>query len=211
MLIRHSMTRSPRSVGPDELCRDVFEMFQRNCIRHAAVLEDGELVGVVSERDLTRALPFLIADLDTPAEDTVRVLIGTVMARDPRTCELNDPIDRIALEMQAARIGCMPVVDQGKLVGMVTITDLLRGFADHFTQAGGRAVTLVWTHEDRLPRPDIAALCVVHGLRLSTLFESRADSGADVYLVRLHGKEDAFRAFLRSCEAAHLGVLTTTV
>lgn len=183
-------------------------MFQEHCIRHAPVMDDGELVGVVSERDLTRALPFVIADLDTPSAESVDVLISTVMARVPRTCELNDSIDVVAREMQSARIGCMPVMDQGKLVGMVTITDLLHGFTDQFDEVDGRAVTLVWTHGDRLPRPDVAALSVVHGLRLTTLFECRVDSGSDVYLIRLKGHEDAFGAFVRSCEAAHLGVLS---
>lgn len=201
------MIRSPRSVGPDELCRDVFEMFQGSCIRHAPVMEDGELIGVVSERDLTRALPFTIADLDMPADEAFGTLIGTVMAREPLTCGLNDPIDAVALRMEEAKIGCMPVMDQGHLVGIVTVMDLLRGFSDQFSHKGGWALTLVWTHGDKLPRPDIAALSVVHGMRLSRLFESHTDNGSDVFLVRLEGSEGALGAFLRSCEAGHLGVL----
>ena len=184
-------------------------MFQKNCVRHAPVLKDGELVGVVSERDLTRALPFLIGDLDTQTEDSVDALIGTVMVSEPRTCALNDPIDQVALEMKEAKIGSMMVVDQGKLVGIVTVTDLLHGFTDHFARAEGHALTLMWTHGDRYPRPDVAALCVASGLRLSTLFECRVDSGADVFLVRLDGQQGAVGDFVGSCKAAHLGVLTS--
>ncbi len=202
------MTRTPVRVKSGDSCEDVFRMFQENCIRHAPVVDGGQLVGVVSERDLMRALPWLIADVDArteakPSDTTVK----SVMAARPVTCGLNDPLDEVALEMESNKIGCMPVVDRGQLVGLLTVMDLLRGFSDHFGRSAGRAVTLVWTHGKRLEKPNVAALCVAAELRLSTMFESHAESGAQVILLRVHGSDDALSNFLRACDKASLGVL----
>ena len=208
MLVRHSMVRGPRSVAPEEFCSDVLNVFRVTRIRHAPVVVDGELVGIVSERDLTRTLPGTIGGLEgEEGRVAASKRVGSVMARNVETCGPNDPIDAVALRMEELRIGCMPVVEERRLVGIVTSNDLLRGFADHVTHHPGRPITLVWNQGEGTEPPDVAMLCVESGLRLTTLLESQAQSGARVFLLRVSGSDPDVQALLDACRAASLGII----
>jgi CBS domain-containing protein len=88
-------------------------------VRHLPVLRKQEVVGVVSERDVLarRGQP------EPPSwEDE---LVGAVMSHPPLVAVPDQPIAQAAATLAANRIGCLPVVVDGRLVGMVTTTDLL--------------------------------------------------------------------------------------
>jgi len=98
-------------------------------IRHLPVIEDGRLVGVVSQRDLLAAS--LSKTLDFEAEHrrsfSRSVEVAEVMSRDLVTVENAAPLGLAAERMVDRQIGCLPVVDaDGALVGLLTETDLVR-------------------------------------------------------------------------------------
>lgn len=206
MLVRHVMARRPRSVGPDDLCLDVLRDFEARGIRHAPVLDRGRLVGVVSERDLLRALPRLVSALDTPEGATdAKTPVRAVMASEPITCTPNDPVDVVARIVEGRRISCMPVLDEDReVVGIVTVTDLLRGFTDHLADPGARALTLMWARGDAADAPDVFAVCVERGLRVTAHFETVTESGARVFLLRVRGEDGDIDAFVEDCTARGL-------
>jgi len=97
-------------------------------IRHMPVLEEGKLVGIVSERDLlaaslSKALDFEKSERRTflKAVDVSEVMTGDVISAAPDT-----PVREAARLMVRQRIGCLPVVEDGRPVGLITETDLLR-------------------------------------------------------------------------------------
>jgi CBS domain-containing protein len=98
-------------------------------IRHLPVLEDGKLVGIVSQRDLlahslTKALDFEPRDRRTFLKS---VDISEAMTRHVLTVEAATSIEEAARLLIRQRIGCLPVVDrEGVPIGIVTETDLLR-------------------------------------------------------------------------------------
>jgi len=80
---------------------------------------DGGLVGILSERDIVRAMSENgIAAMQSP--------ISQVMTKDVSTCEVNDSISSVMERMRKGKFRHMPVLDNGRLAGMVSIRDLLK-------------------------------------------------------------------------------------
>jgi acetoin utilization protein AcuB len=128
--IETMMHRDVVSVSPDQSMREVIEIFRIRRIRHLPVVEEGKVVGIVTDRDTKRATPSLLShggrDEYDRVLDTTRV--SQIMTRDPITVTSRTPmID--ALEILIDRkIGALPVVEGSSLVGIVTDIDFLRAF-----------------------------------------------------------------------------------
>ncbi|MDJ0867337.1 MAG: CBS domain-containing protein [Myxococcota bacterium] len=98
-------------------------------IRHMPVLEDGRLVGVVSNRDLLSASLSRTLDFDDQHRRSFirSVEVNEVMSRDLCTVEPDTTLREAAILMLRRRVGCLPVTKpDGTLVGLVTETDLVR-------------------------------------------------------------------------------------
>jgi len=120
MKVREVMTtENVATVGEDEsLAAAAHRMTWTSC-RHLPVLRDREVVGVLSERDLLA----WIADghrLDGPSD-----LVRSAMARPPVLATPEDDIGEAAARMLSHRVGCLPVVTSGNLIGILTRGDLL--------------------------------------------------------------------------------------
>lgn len=83
-----------------------------------AVMDGPDIVGIVSERDVTRAL----ADGADPDE----IWVADVMSREPRYATSGDAVETAREVMLAAGVRHLPILDEGELVGIVSIRDLLR-------------------------------------------------------------------------------------
>jgi len=119
-------------VSADERLSTVEDIMTLGGVRHMPVVRGGELVGVVSERDLLRAS---LSSLSGFASEQRRaflqaVEIRRVMSSPAITVGPDEPVAVAARILAENKIGCLPVVDaNGKLVGLVTETDVLRCFA----------------------------------------------------------------------------------
>lgn len=208
MLVRHCMSRRPIVIAPGDSCRAVLRMFRERRIRHAPVVQDGHLVGVVSDRDLLRNTPRLVSELEAElADDASPRTILEVMSGEPLTCSPNDAIDVVARRMQGLHIGCLPVLSDDVLIGMVTVTDLLRGFTEHLEGADLRRLSLIWSPGRALPAPDVATLAVRVGVELVALLSGDTDTGARMHLARTRSTEALHLAFVDACQAAGLLVV----
>jgi CBS domain-containing protein len=114
--VRDLMTSTVVSVGPGESISNVQALMNRKRIRHVPVVNrNGRVLGVVSERDVLRRALF---------EDTGKVT--DIMAWKTETIEADETISRAARIMLDHKFGCLPVVENGLLTGILTEADFVK-------------------------------------------------------------------------------------
>ena len=118
-------------VEPEAPLRTVYRLMTEHRIRHIPVVSADGLVGVISDRDVREALP----SPTTPASATEfaaamdRVAVWEVMAEQVVTVTPRTPVAQAVHLLADRKIGCLPVMDAGQLVGIVTETDMLQAFS----------------------------------------------------------------------------------
>ena len=125
---REIMMGSPVTLKPEDSLSLAGDVIALGRIRHIPVVDDGRLVGIVTERDLIGAAASQIFGLKQKNKSALlkSVQIKEVMKRRVVTAAPDTPIKEIAHLMADKKIGCVPIVSAGALVGLVTTTDLLR-------------------------------------------------------------------------------------
>ncbi len=100
-------------------------------IRHMPVVSHGCLAGIVSQRDLFRAGISSVLELRRAAEKEwmEKIRVEEVMTSDPVTVEIDAPLRHAVEVMMEKRIGCLPVVADGKFVGLLSESDCMRHLA----------------------------------------------------------------------------------
>jgi CBS domain-containing protein len=126
------MTPDPITVSPDAELDRAMAMMDGRDLRHLPVVEDGIVVGVVSDRDLLEATGWLYSDrrrhrFEPSDEGRVRT-VRDVMRSPARTVDASETVFDVAVRFVVDRIGCLPVLSDDNLVGIVTETDLLRAY-----------------------------------------------------------------------------------
>jgi len=123
MIVRHILDARERPViwvGPEAPVRQALALFVIHGIGSVPVIDSsGRLVGIFTERDV------LYGDFGDPTRFHQRV-IAEVMTRDPVTCSPDDQVSDVMETMSRHRVGQLPVVDNGELIGMVSVGDLIK-------------------------------------------------------------------------------------
>lgn len=128
MLVRDFMTTTLTCLQETDSLLDATMIFVRSTFRHLPVLRGKQLVGVVTERDVKQFVPTLLTKI-TPQlynEALENTPISRVMAHNPLTVKPSQSMFEAAATLFNKRIGCLPVVENGELKGIVTTTDMLR-------------------------------------------------------------------------------------
>jgi CBS domain-containing protein len=126
--VRALMTRNVTTLDRNDTMDIAADVMAARCLRHLPVMDGRRVVGVVSERDLFR--PGLAMALGYGSKARRMLLRGVavkeVMSEPVVTVAPDASVWDAARVMLERRIGCLPVIDAGVLVGLVTETDLLR-------------------------------------------------------------------------------------
>lgn len=127
-VVREIMMGSPVTLKPEDTLDLANDVISLGRIRHIPVLADGRLVGLLSERDLIGAAANQIFGLKQKSKSALlkTVLIRDVMKKKVVTVTPDTAIKDAAHLMATKKIGCVPVVSDGALVGLLTTTDILR-------------------------------------------------------------------------------------
>ena len=132
MKVKDLMSKKLFTVGPDDMLDKVFFLFNFEAIRHMPVVEKGKVVGVLSDRDLKKIMGArrkIVTDKVDGTQFTVHARkVRTIMDRGVTTIGPDEQAADAAAIMAKRKIGCLPVVKKGKLVGIITSTDILRAY-----------------------------------------------------------------------------------
>jgi acetoin utilization protein AcuB len=128
--VRDWMTRDPATVRPNDSLERVVELLRRRDIRSVPVLEEGRLIGIVTDRDVRQVAPGfpLLRDEQEIHRYMKHLTVTAAMTADPMTIAPEAPLTDAAKVLETYRISSLPVVDGTDLIGMLTVTDLLRAF-----------------------------------------------------------------------------------
>jgi CBS domain-containing membrane protein len=127
-LVKEIMMSSPVTLKPGDTLDLANDVISLGRIRHIPVVDDGRLVGLLSDRDLIGAAATQIFGLKQKSKSALlkSVLIKDIMKKKVITVTSETKIGSAARLMADKKIGCVPVMDDGTLVGLVTTTDILR-------------------------------------------------------------------------------------
>jgi acetoin utilization protein AcuB len=128
--VRDSMTREVVTLGPEASAAEAWGVCQELGIRHLPIIEAGRLVGLVSDRDLRDVSPPRGSGGEGETLGWVR--LRDIMSTDVVTIHPLDTIERAAREIYDRKIGCLPVVADGELVGIITSQDMMRTLIELF-------------------------------------------------------------------------------
>ena len=127
-VVTEIMMGSPVTLGPEDTLDLANDVISLGRIRHIPVVDAGRLVGLLSERDLMGAAASHVFGLKQKSKSALlkSVLIRDVMKKRVVTVAPETLIKNAAHLMADKKIGCVPVVSDGAIVGLVTTTDILR-------------------------------------------------------------------------------------
>ncbi len=119
MRVSNRMSPQPWTIGPRATVQEALGLMQQHGVRHLPVLEQGRLVGLVTDIDLRTAyFPSLLEDLT----------VADVMKPDPLTIQGQESVYQAARIIHQHRLTGLPVMEGEKLVGMITLADILKVF-----------------------------------------------------------------------------------
>ncbi|MBE1554366.1 acetoin utilization AcuB family protein [Sporosarcina limicola] len=124
MLIEEIMIKDVKTLSPDHSVKDALQAMRDKKVRHLPILSaNGMIVGIVTDRDLKGFVPSSFStSKDTHIYDTA---IAQVMTKNPIIGHPMDFVEEAAVIFYDNKIGCLPIVSNNKLVGIITETDLL--------------------------------------------------------------------------------------
>lgn len=127
------MNRSVETLSPTQTLREVLELLRTHRIRHLPVVDgNSRLVGIVSDRDVKRATPSLHSGVDRKSYERVleETTVAQFMTREPTAIAPDTSLKKVVRILVDSKVGALPVVDGGRLLGIVTDIDLLRYLHD---------------------------------------------------------------------------------
>lgn len=128
MFVKLWMKKDVISIAPEQTLAEAAEVMQQNRIRRLLVTQGPTLVGIISQHDIQKGIP-------TNGDESTRMIasqsqVEAYMTHNPITAEPMAPLEDIALSMRKNKIGGIPVLEDGTLVGIITESDIFRALTE---------------------------------------------------------------------------------
>lgn len=125
--VKEWMTKEPVTIEPSTSVKTAWKIMQDRRFRHLPVVEGGRLVGIVTDRDLRRVLPSPASSLEIHEVNYLldKLTVAAAMTKDIITTTPTTPILEAARTLLRNRIGALPVMAGGTLVGILSQVDVL--------------------------------------------------------------------------------------
>ena len=194
MYVSDWMTKKVFSVNPDDYLSDALFLMKEKGIKHVPVVKNGKLKGIISDRDIKEYSPSKATSLDIYELHYIlaKTKVKEMMTTGVITTTSDAPVEEAAMIMLDRSIGCLPVVDEGNLAGIISDKDIFRALVDITgIRHGGNRICV--TIEDRAGSiKEVADIVRKHNFRLQgilTSYEGVKDGYRKV-VIRTQGKGD---------------------
>jgi len=132
MFVKNKMTTNPFTITPDSTIPDAHEIMAKNNVKRLPVIKNGKLVGVVSREDIAQASPskatsFSVGELTYLL---ARTKISQIMTKNLVTIPPDALLEEAAIMMRSNEVGFLPVVEDGRLVGIITESNIFDAFIE---------------------------------------------------------------------------------
>ena len=192
MIVAKRMMRNPLFVDENDSMKKAMDILKEREIRHLPVLKGREkLVGIVTDTDIKQASPSPATALEIREIYYLldKVKVKQIMTRRVFTISSNASIEEAALIMREKKIGCLPVVDGGRLVGILTETDILDAFLDSMGVNGpGYRVELALPNRPGMLFEVVKLLKDFDANIVSVATASHDDPGMRILILRIETK-----------------------
>lgn len=181
MLVNDIVQTDLATVGPKAPLAEVLRLLNRKGVRHVPVVEDGRLLGIISDRDIKSALALSLG----PGGEIVYRTAAQVMTHDPITIGPMFPVEEAARVMVSNRISALPVIEGARLTGIVTETDLLQLLSRAMGALEPSSRLDVTVPGQGSAVADVISTVEATGARISSLTTWSAPTGAQDIVIRL--------------------------
>jgi CBS domain-containing protein len=125
--VREFMTSPVSSLASTAPLLDAALLLRSTHIRHIPILEGETLVGILTDRDVQRCTPSRLSRVSAEEYNSIfqNTVVATVMTREPHTVAPDTPLQEAVNILRTGKLGCLPVLENGKLVGIITKDDML--------------------------------------------------------------------------------------
>ncbi|AYC29869.1 acetoin utilization AcuB family protein [Paenisporosarcina cavernae] len=120
MIVEEMMRRNVKTLSPDHTISDAIQLLRSNKIRHLPITIENKVVGIVTDRDIKEA-----SANRSEQEELRSIRLESIMTKNPIIGHPLDFVEEVAVTFFDQHIGCLPIVQNGELVGIVTETDVL--------------------------------------------------------------------------------------
>ena len=178
MFVINRMTKNPMTVTADTKVDEVAHLMKKHNFRRLPVVDDGKLVGFLSDSDLMRVAPSPATTLSRYEINSLlaKICVRDIMKKDVVSVNVDATIEEAALIMYKNKIGGMPVVsNMGAVVGVITETDIFKTFVDVMGLADGKTrITLEVTDKIGVVK-DIAEIFGQAGVSIDSLITCKKE------------------------------------
>ena len=187
MFVINRMTKNPMTVTADTKVDEVAHLMKKHNFRRLPVVDDGKLVGFLSDSDLMRVAPSPATTLSRYEINSLlaKICVRDIMKKDVVSVNVDATIEEAALIMYKNKIGGMPVVsNMGAVVGVNTETDIFKTFVDVMGLADGKTrITLEVTDKIGVVK-DIAEIFGQAGVSIDSLITCKKEDNKYEIVIR---------------------------
>lgn len=126
LTVAEIMTREPYTLGPDDTLATARELLAEHHIRHIPIVsEEGLLIGLVSQRDVLAAADSSVLSPGGGSSPESHVALSAIMTSHVQTADESASLRGAAMHLQKNKLGCLPILRQSRLVGIITDSDFV--------------------------------------------------------------------------------------
>lgn len=180
MFVGNRMTKHPVIVSSDTKVDEAIRLLKTNNIRRLPVVDDGKLVGIVTDKDLMRVTPSAATTLAKYEINSLLagIALREIMSKSVISVNESAPIEEAALLMSRNRVSGLPVTsDVGTVVGVITETDIFDAFIDIMDLEGGKTrITIEVADKVGVVR-DLSGIVSEAGCNIDSFVTCRKEGG----------------------------------